>query len=69
MTRYIVEPVLSVNSYAASSVEDRNARAGNNVDVLPDFIHSPWSSPARGSGDVFLSINGLAFLPGMGMRS
>lgn len=69
MTRCIVEPVLSVNSIATSSVEDRNAQAGNNVDVLPDLTPTPWPSPARGREDVFLSINGLAFLPGMGLRS
>lgn len=69
MTRWIVEPVLPVNSFAASSVEDRDSGAGNNMDVLPDLIPSPWPSPARGRRDVFPSIIGLAFLPGMGIRS
>ena len=69
MTRRIVEPVLPIHSFAASSVEDRDSGAGNNMDVLPDLIPSPWPSPVHGRRDVFLSIIGLAFLPGMGIRS
>ena len=66
MTWCIVEPLLPIHSFAASSMEDLDARAGNNMDVLPDLIPSPWPYPARARRDVFPSINGLAFLPGDG---